>query len=199
MGQQWSAVALNEAKKTQEPLVILLTSLQRFSFFHSQATWSSTWCTCDMHWAKWATWPQVRSKNLKEGLILFFFFLPFIFLLKFLMWTFHIKWNHAFKYLHPDAAYQSFPLLHLFIFSRITPLHTHTHAPSPGNLTAIKPASSPAGQGKGGWKPASSNSLCLVIYSILAQTEAKPPYISCRIHYVHLIWLLMCSYRLNVA
>lgn len=33
MGQQWSAVALNEAKKTHPPSVILLTSQQLFPSF----------------------------------------------------------------------------------------------------------------------------------------------------------------------
>lgn len=40
---------------------------------------------------------------------------------------------------------------------------------SPNNFTT----SSPAGQEKGGWKLASSDCLCLVIYLVLAQTGAK--------------------------
>lgn len=166
MGEPWSAVTPNKAKENTSAVSHLIDLLAAFSCFHMQAEWYSTW----LHGAKRATWPQVRRKTRLSAKTLQHLIstvcnqtvLKFVISI-FTLWSFPVMWNEARHCLHPDTAYQS--LLHLLFICR---------GIIPNNLIAISPASRPAGQEEGGWKPASSDCLCLVIYSALAQTGAKP-------------------------
>lgn len=82
------------------------------------------------------------------------------------MWTFHMMWIKPWRCLS---------------ISPLPPLHQQRDHLSITSLTEISSANRPAGQRWGWgwgwgvkWEPESSDCLCLVIYSALAQTGAKP-------------------------